>query len=239
MRRHALPRREQAELAVELVDLAFCMVSAFSPLQLFSKIDDKFSKLSAIFSKCWQMLTSVSNVNKCKWNGPSYQPPRPSKLPVQTLSEIQNRNTMQYQNSASFEELAKSPHGLQRKQATAGLIFADAWQPNRKGWRKYHSSLPTYFFFLKIFGAQGTAPSSLDSFTQLVMNSSNFYARFRKRFRPSIWPCLVFSELVLKASARKKKKKRRKKKKTRFFFCSSKLNVSSFAQHFGQSSGFV
>merc|ERR1712188_103 len=41
-----------------------------------------------------------------------------------------------------------------------------------------HSSLPTYFFFLKIFGAQGTAPSSLDSFTQLVIVSSNFYARF-------------------------------------------------------------
>ena len=35
-----------------------------------------------------------------------------------------------------------------------------------------------HFFFLKIFGAQGTAPSSLDSFTQLVINSSNFYARF-------------------------------------------------------------
>ena len=53
-----------------------------------------------------------------------------------------------------------------------------SWQPNRKGWRKYHSSLPTYLFFLELFGASGTAPSSLDSFTQLVINSSNFYARF-------------------------------------------------------------
>ena len=129
----------------------------------------------------------------CERAGPSYQPPRPSRLPEQTPSEIQNRNITQYQNSASIEELAKSPHGLQRKPATSRLIFADVWQPNRKGWRKYHSSLQIYFFFLKIFGAQGTAPSSLDSFTQLVTNSSNFYARFRKRFRPSIWPCLVFS----------------------------------------------
>ena len=90
-------------------------------------------------------------------------------------------------------------HGFQKKNIRKWKgnirngILADAWQPNRKGWRKYHSSLPIYFFFLKIFGAQGTAPSSLDSFTQLVINSSNFYARFRKRFRPSIWPCLVFS----------------------------------------------
>ena len=38
---------------------------------------------------------------------------------------IQNRNIMQYQNSASIEEPAKSPHGLQRKPATSRLIFAD------------------------------------------------------------------------------------------------------------------
>ena len=55
---------------------------------------------------------------------PSYQPPRPSRLPEQTPSEIQNRNIMQYQNSASIEELAKSAHGLQRKPATSRLIFA-------------------------------------------------------------------------------------------------------------------
>ena len=48
-----------------------------------------------------------------------------------------------------------------------------------------------------------TDTSSLDSFTRLEyflfiimfeqINSSNFKARFRKKFRPNIWPCLVFS----------------------------------------------
>jgi hypothetical protein len=33
-------------------------------------------------------------------------------------------------------------------------------------------------FIMYVCYAQGTAPSSLDSFTQLVINSSNFYARF-------------------------------------------------------------
>ena len=139
----------------------------------------------------------------CERAGPSYQPPRPSRLPEHTPSKIQNRNIMQYQNSASFEELAKPPHGLQRKQETSRLIFADVWQPNRKGWRKYHSSLTAKFFFLNIFGAQSTAPSSLDSSTQLVINSSNFYARF-----------LSFSrETTFLERPRKKKKKKRKKKK--------------------------
>ena len=128
---------------------------------------------------------------------------------------------MQYQNSASTEELAKSPHGLQRKPATSRLIFADVWQPNRKGWRKYHSSLPTYFFFLKIFGAQGTAPSSLDSFTQLVIVSSNFYARFLYFSRettllvalPGGWGRVIPSVSTCGRASSKKKEKKEKKEK--------------------------
>ena len=84
-------------------------------------------------------------------------------------------------------------------------------------------SLTTNLLFLpQIFGAQGTAPSSLDSFTQLVINSSNFYARFLsfsreydasgKRFREAEGEASPQSPPAGALLLQKKKKVKRKKK---------------------------
>ena len=78
-----------------------------------------------------------------------------------------------------------------------------------------------------IFGAQSTAPSSLDSFTQLVINSSNFYARFLsfsreydasgKRFREAEGEASPQSPPAGALLLKKKEKKEKKKEKREIF----------------------
>ena len=94
--------------------------------------------------------------------------------------------------------------------------------------RKCRDSMFPFLFILELFGASGTAPSSLDSFTQLVIDSSNFYARFLsfsreydasgKRFREAEGEASPQSPPAGALLLKKKKKKKKKRKK---MFCAS------------------